>query len=37
VQTEHLVVEDGGGLNANLRIGPRTEAVPENEEVSLNP
>jgi cytoskeletal protein CcmA (bactofilin family) len=37
VQTEHLVVEDGGGLKAMLRIGPRTEAVPENEDVSSSP
>lgn len=32
VQTEHLVVEDGGGLKATLRIGARSEEVPEGEE-----
>ncbi len=35
VQTEHLVVEDGGGLNATLRIGPRPEARPRKMKKSL--
>jgi cytoskeletal protein CcmA (bactofilin family) len=37
VQTEHLIVEDGGGLKAMLRIGPRMEAVPENEDTAPSP
>ncbi len=32
VRSEHLVVEDGGGLKAMLRIGPKAEAAPEDEE-----
>ena len=32
IQTEHLVVEDGGGLKAQLRIGPKAELAPETEE-----
>jgi cytoskeletal protein CcmA (bactofilin family) len=32
VQTEHLIVEDGGGLKATLRIGPKAELAPESEE-----
>jgi cytoskeletal protein CcmA (bactofilin family) len=32
VQTEHLIVEDGGGLKAQLRIGPKAELAPETEE-----
>jgi cytoskeletal protein CcmA (bactofilin family) len=32
VQTEHLVVEEGGGLKATLRIGAKAEEVPEGEE-----
>jgi len=31
IQTEHLVVEDGGGLKAQLHIGPKIEPVPEEE------
>lgn len=31
IQTEHLVVEDGGGLKAQLRIGPKIEPAPEDE------
>jgi hypothetical protein len=31
VQTEHLVVEDGGGLKASVRIGPKSEAPAEDE------
>jgi cytoskeletal protein CcmA (bactofilin family) len=34
VHTEHLVVEDGGGLNADLRIGPKVELAPEGEEAA---
>jgi cytoskeletal protein CcmA (bactofilin family) len=34
IQTEHLVVEDGGGLKAQLRIGPKIEPVPEDEEAA---
>jgi len=33
VQAQHLVVEEGGGLKAMLRIAPKSEAVPEEEEV----
>jgi cytoskeletal protein CcmA (bactofilin family) len=32
IQTEHLIVEDGGGLKAQLRIGPKAELAPEGEE-----
>jgi len=32
IQAQHLVVEDGGGLKALLRIAPKTENVPEGEE-----
>lgn len=32
VQTEHLIVEDGGGLKAVVRIGPKSDAVPEDDE-----
>ena len=35
IQTEHLVVEDGGGLKAQLHIGPKPEPTPENEEAHL--
>ena len=31
VRTEHLVVEDGGGLKAMLHIGPKPEEVSEDE------
>lgn len=34
IQTEHLVVEDGGGLKAQLHIGPKVEPVPETEEAA---
>jgi hypothetical protein len=34
IQTEHLVVEDGGGLKAQLHIGPKIEPAPEEEEVA---
>lgn len=34
VQAQHLVVEEGGGLKAMLRIGPKAEAVPEDEEAA---
>ncbi len=34
VQARHLVVEDGGGLKATLRIGPKLEAIPEGEDVA---
>jgi len=34
VRTEHLVVEDGGGLKAQLHIGPKAEAPAEGEEVA---
>jgi cytoskeletal protein CcmA (bactofilin family) len=33
VQTEHLVVEDGGGLKASVCIGPKPEAPAEDEAV----
>jgi len=32
ILTEHLVVEDGGGLKAKVRIAPKSETVPEDEE-----
>lgn len=32
VQAQHLVVEEGGGLKAMLRIAPKSEDVPEGEE-----
>jgi cytoskeletal protein CcmA (bactofilin family) len=32
VRAEHLVVEDGGGLKAMLRIGPKSDAAAEGEE-----
>jgi cytoskeletal protein CcmA (bactofilin family) len=34
VQAQHLVVEDGGGLKATLRIAPKSEAIPEGEEAA---
>jgi cytoskeletal protein CcmA (bactofilin family) len=34
VQAQHLVVEDGGGLKAMLRIAPKLEAVPEGQETA---
>jgi cytoskeletal protein CcmA (bactofilin family) len=34
VQAQHLVVEEGGGLKALLRIGPKSEAVPEDKEAA---
>ena len=34
VHTEHLIVEDGGGLKAQLRIGPKIELTPESEEAA---
>jgi len=34
IQTEHLVVEDGGGLNADLHIGPKAEVAPDNVETA---
>jgi len=34
IQTEHLIVEDGGGLRAELRIGPKPEVAPENVEAA---
>ncbi|MGD0059847.1 MAG: polymer-forming cytoskeletal protein [Verrucomicrobiia bacterium] len=34
VQTEHLIVEDGGGLKAQLRIGPKIELTPESEDAA---
>lgn len=34
VQTEHLVVDEGGGLKATLRIGAKSEDVPEGEEAA---
>lgn len=35
VRTEHLVVEDGGGLKAQLRIGPNAEAAAEASDTAL--
>jgi hypothetical protein len=35
VRTEHLVVEDGGGLKAQLRIGPEAEEVAEASDTAL--
>jgi cytoskeletal protein CcmA (bactofilin family) len=34
IQTEHLIVEDGGGLKAQLHIGPKLEPAPESEEAA---
>jgi cytoskeletal protein CcmA (bactofilin family)/predicted Zn-ribbon and HTH transcriptional regulator len=34
VHAQHLVVEEGGGLQAMLRIAPKSEAVPEGEEAA---
>jgi cytoskeletal protein CcmA (bactofilin family) len=34
VQTEHLIIEDGGGLKAKARIGPKSEVVSEDEDPS---
>lgn len=34
VQAQHLVVEEGGGLKAMLRIGPKAETIPEGEEAA---
>jgi cytoskeletal protein CcmA (bactofilin family) len=34
VQTGHLVVEDGGGLKATLRIGPKPEVATDGEEAA---
>jgi cytoskeletal protein CcmA (bactofilin family) len=34
VQTEHLVVEDGGGLRAQLHIGPKAPVATEGEEAA---
>ncbi len=34
IQTEHLIVEDGGGLKAQLHIGPKFEPAPEREEAA---
>jgi cytoskeletal protein CcmA (bactofilin family) len=34
VQAQHLVVEEGGGLKANLRIGSKAEVAPEDEEAA---
>jgi cytoskeletal protein CcmA (bactofilin family) len=34
IQTGHLIVEDGGGLKAQLHIGPKIEPVPETEEAA---
>lgn len=34
ILTEHLVVEDGGGLKAKVKIGPKPEGVPEDEDPS---
>jgi cytoskeletal protein CcmA (bactofilin family) len=31
VQAQHLVVEDGGGLKATLRIAPKLETIPKGE------
>jgi cytoskeletal protein CcmA (bactofilin family) len=35
VRAQHLVVEEGGGLKAMLRIAPKSEAVPEDEDPAL--
>ena len=34
VHAQHLVVEEGGGLQAMLRIAPKSEAVPEGDEAA---
>jgi cytoskeletal protein CcmA (bactofilin family) len=34
VQAQHLVVEEGGGLKAMLRIGPKAEVPPEDREAA---
>ena len=34
IHTEHLIVEDGGGLKADLHIGPKVELAPEGEEAA---
>jgi cytoskeletal protein CcmA (bactofilin family) len=34
IQAQHLVVEEGGGLKAMLRIAPKSETVPEEEEAT---
>jgi predicted Zn-ribbon and HTH transcriptional regulator len=34
IQTEHLIVEDGGGLKAQLHIGLKVEPDPESEEIA---
>ncbi len=34
VHTEHLIVEDGGGLKAELHIGPKAALAPESEEAA---
>lgn len=34
IQTEHLIVEDGGGLKAQLHIGPKAIPSPEDEETA---
>ncbi len=34
VQAQHLVVEDGGGLKALLRIAPKQKDIPEDEEAA---
>ena len=34
VHDQHLVVEEGGGLKAMLRIAHKSEAIPENEEAA---
>ena len=34
VHAQHLVVEEGGGLKAMLRIAHKSEAIPENEEAA---
>src|SRR6266404_9248281 len=34
VRAQHLVVEDGGGLTAMLRIAPKSEVVPEGEQAA---
>ena len=34
VHTEHLIIEDGGGLKAKARIGPKPKPAPEDEDQS---
>ena len=34
IQAQHLIVEEGGGLKAQLRIGPKSEVATEDEETA---